>query len=192
MENGKRRTCRTGNNLQLATCSVWTASSTATNQYSTTTMPYQRMPSALRPKYLKNLPSSRFLKQATHLDLISNYKNSAYAFPDVAKLQLFFKKHNAYGHMGMRQFWKFNLKTIAFNNPELPIEVQRIECETKEEQLKCISLIKVTLKDGKEITVQGKDKHSDDIMQELVKVTNAEKIDPATIPSIVAKYQNSM
>lgn len=139
-------------------------------------MPYQKIPKALRPLYLKGLPSSPILRQAAHLDLISNFKNSAYKFDNVSKLQVIFKKHNAYGHMGMRQFWKCNLKTITFHNPELPIEVQRIECATKEEQLKCPSIIKVTFQDGTTATLDGKDKHSDDIMTELVTITKAEKV----------------
>ena len=66
-------------------------------------MPYQKIPKALRPLYLKGLPSSRTLKQASHLDLIANYPNSAYVLPkEVAKIEVLFKKHNAYGHMGMR------------------------------------------------------------------------------------------
>lgn len=155
-------------------------------------MPYQKIPKALRPLYLKGLPASRTLKQATHLDLISNYKNSAYKFSNVDKLELIFKKHNAYGHMGMRQFWKYNLKTISFHNPELPIEVQRIECETKDEQLKCPAVIKVTLKDGKVETVEAKDRHSDDIMNDLIKLTNAEKVPEQEIPKVLESVQDKL
>lgn len=153
-------------------------------------MPYQKIPKALRPLYLKGLPESRTLKQANHLDLIANYKNSAYKLADVEKLQLVFKRHNAYGHMGMRQFWKYNLKTISFHNPELPIEVQRVECETKDEQLKCPCLIKAHLKGGKVETIQAKDKHSDDIMKELIKATNAQKIAHEEIPLVLPKVQD--
>jgi large subunit ribosomal protein MRP49 len=153
-------------------------------------MPYQKIPKALRPLSLKGLPASRTLKQAAHLDLISNYKNSAYKLDNVSKLQIIFKKHNAYGHMGMRQFWKFNLKTLTFHNPELPIEVQRIECATKEEQLKCPSVIKVILKDGTISTIDGKDKQSDDIMNELIKLTNAEKVPEESITLYTTKVQD--
>ncbi|KAG0675387.1 hypothetical protein C6P40_001724 [Pichia californica] len=152
-------------------------------------MPYQKIPKALRPLYLKGLPESRVLKQANHLDLISNYKNSAYKFNNISKLELIFKKHNAYGHMGMRQFWKFNLKTISFHNPELPIQVQRIECATKDEQLKCPAIIKATFKDGKSSIIEAKDKHSDDIMNELIKITNAEKVENESITSFTQKVQ---
>lgn len=155
-------------------------------------MPYQKIPKALRPLYLKGLPESRLLKQANHLDLISNFKNSAYKFANVNKLELIFKKHNAYGHMGMRQFWKFNLKTISFHNPELPIEVQRIECNTKDEQLKCPAIIKVLLKDGKIKTIEAKDKHSDDIMNELIEITQAEKVPEDEITLFTPKVEGQL
>lgn len=154
-------------------------------------MPYQKIPKSLRPLYLKGLPASRILKQANHLDLIANYKNSAYKLPEtVSKLQVIFKNHNAYGHMGMRQFWKFNLKTLSFHNASVPIEVQRIECATKDEQLKCPGVVKAYFADGRVETVQGKDKHSDDIMAELIKVTNAEKIPESEIALFTPKLQH--
>ena len=152
-------------------------------------MPYQKIPKALRPLYLKGLPQSRTLKQANHLDLIANYKNSAYKLPEVESLQVVFKRHNAYGHMGMRKFWKFNLKTISFHNPDLPIEVQRVECETKDEQLKCPCIIKAHLKNGKVETIDAKDRHSDDIMKDLIKVTNAQKVPQEEIPLVLEKVQ---
>lgn len=154
-------------------------------------MPYQKIPKALRPLYLKGLPTSRTLKQATHLDLIANYPHSTYKLPQtVSKLQVVFKKHNAYGHMGMRQFWKYNLKTITFHNPDVAIEVQRVECATKEEQLKCPSVIKVHYNDGKVDTIDGKDKHSDDIMSQLVELTKAEKIPEEEIPLFLSQIQS--
>lgn len=148
-------------------------------------MPYQKIPKALRPLYLKGLPSSRTLKQASHLDLIANYPNSAYVLPkEVAKIEVLFKKHNAYGHMGMRQFWKYNLKTLCFHNPTVPIEVMRIECDTRDEQLKCPALIRTHFRDGTMATIDGKDKHSSAIMEELVKVTSAQRVPESEIPLV--------
>jgi large subunit ribosomal protein MRP49 len=150
-------------------------------------MPYQKIPKALRPLYLKGLPASRALKQAHHLDLISNFENSAYKLNTVDKLEVIFKNHSAYGHFGMRQFWKYNLKTVYFHNPDLPIEVKRIECATKEEQLQCPCIIKVHLKDGKVETIEGKDKHSSTIMQQLIDLTDAEKITSEELDLFVPK-----
>lgn len=87
----------------------------------------------------------------------------------------------------MRKFWKENLKTIYFHNPELPIEVKRIECPTKDEQLQCPCLIKVHFKDGKVENVDGKDQHSSKIMQQLVEVTGAEKVPAEEIDLFVPK-----
>ncbi|GMM48779.1 mitochondrial 54S ribosomal protein [Pichia kluyveri] len=136
-------------------------------------MPYQKIPKALRPLYLKGLSSSRYLKQGQHLDLISNYTNSSYHFNNVSKLEIIFKQHSSYGHLGMKKFWKNNLKTIYYHNPSLIIDVKRIDCQEKEQQLNCPCIIKTITKDNKEIIINGKDKHSDDIMKELVEKTAA-------------------
>ncbi|QPG74037.1 hypothetical protein FOA43_001356 [Brettanomyces nanus] len=145
-------------------------------------MPYQKLAENLRPLFLKGLPKSRVLKQFAHLNLIANYENSAYKFNNVAKLELIFKKMNAYGHMGARKFWENNLKTVCFHNPQLAIEVQRVDCATKEEQMKCPSLLKVHFNDGQIKTIDCKSKQHQDIMKELVDLTNAEKVPEDQIP----------
>ncbi|KAG7807556.1 hypothetical protein KL921_004314 [Ogataea angusta] len=129
-----------------------------------------------------DLPASRLTRQRENLNLIANYKDSAYKFPQVSKLHLIFKSHNAYGHMGAKQFWKWNLRTICFHNPDVNIEVTRVNCPTKEEQLKCPSVLKVVYADGREKKIDCKHKHSDDIMKELVELTQAVKCPEDEIP----------
>ncbi|KAF6011453.1 hypothetical protein HII13_002462 [Brettanomyces bruxellensis] len=145
-------------------------------------MPYQKLADSARPLFLKGLPKSRYERQFAHLNILANYKDSAYKFDNVGKLQLIFKKMNAYGHMGARKFWTTNLRTICFHNPQLPIEVQRVDCPTKEEQLKCPSILKVYFKDGKTRKIDCKNKQHDDIMKELVQLTHAVKIPESEIP----------
>lgn len=145
-------------------------------------MPYQKLAQEARPLLLKGLPRSKVLKQFAHMNLISNYEDSAYKFKNVTKLQLIFKKMNAYGHMGARKFLQTNLKTISFHNPQLPIVVERVECATKEEQMKCPSILKVSFADGTTKTVDCKSKQHQDIMKELVELTHAEKVPESEIP----------
>ncbi|KAH3669432.1 hypothetical protein OGAPHI_001553 [Ogataea philodendri] len=144
----------------------------------------KQLPKASRALFLKNFPASRFARQTQNLNLIANYKDSAYKLPEVSKLHLVFKNHNSDGHMGARKFWKWNLRTISFHNPELNIEVTRVECPTKEEQQKCPSVLKVVYADGRESKIECKDKHSDDIMKELVELTKAEKCEESEIPVV--------
>ncbi|GMG20816.1 unnamed protein product [Ambrosiozyma monospora] len=125
---------------------------------------------------------ARVLKQFSYLNKIANFPNSAYKLPQVKRLELVFKQHNAYGHMGARKFWLENLKTINFHNPKVEIDVKRILCETKDEQLKCPSVLKVYFEDGKTQQIDCKNKRSGAIMEELVKITEAEKVDDADIP----------
>ncbi|ESW98248.1 hypothetical protein KL918_004006 [Ogataea parapolymorpha] len=141
-----------------------------------------QLPKASRALFLKDLPTSRLTRQRENLNLIANYKDSAYKFPQVSKLHLIFKSHNAYGHMGAKQFWKWNLRTICFHNPDVNIEVTRVNCPTKEEQLKCPSVLKVVYADGREKKIDCKHKHSDDIMKELVELTQAVKCPEDEIP----------
>ncbi|VEU21844.1 DEKNAAC102822 [Brettanomyces naardenensis] len=145
-------------------------------------MPYQKIAENLRPLLIKGLPKSKVYKQLAHLNLIANYEGSAYRFNDVSKLELIFKKMNAYGHMGARKFWMNNLRTINFHNPQLPIEVHRVECATKEEQMNCPSVLKVYLKDGQIKSIDCKSKQHQDIMKELVELTKAEKVPEEEIP----------
>ncbi|ODV86060.1 hypothetical protein CANARDRAFT_7421 [[Candida] arabinofermentans NRRL YB-2248] len=141
-----------------------------------------RIPNNMRPLFLKGLPSSRVLKQYANLNDIANFQNSAYKFPKVSKLELTFKKMNAYGHMGARQFWKYNLRTITFHNPQLNIDVKRVDCETKEEQLACPSVLTVHFQNGSKKTIDCKNVHSSEIMNQLIEISDAIRVPKEEIP----------
>lgn len=139
-------------------------------------MPYQKIPKTLRPLYLKELSNNPMKRHNFHLESIKGYENSHYVLKNVSALELIFKAHNAYGHQGARLFWKNNLKTIQYHNPTLPIQVQRIECETKEDQLKCPAILKVTLNDGTTKAIDCKNAFHKEIMKELIAEVDAELV----------------
>lgn len=143
----------------------------------------RRVPLSSRPLFLKGLPNSRVLKQYANLNNIANYPNSAIKLSnDISKIELIFKKLNSNGHMGIKQFWKYNLRTINFHNPSIPINVMRVDCKTKEEQVKCPSIINIVYANGEKKTLDCKNKLSDDIMKEFTELTNSEKVPENEIP----------
>lgn len=139
-------------------------------------MPYQRIPRALRPAYLKNAPVNPAKRHTAHIDAIRGFENSNWELKNVTKLDLVFKAHNAYGHQGAKLFWKHNLKTLQYHNPSLPITVQRIQCDTKEDQLACPAVLRITLADGTTKSVDCKNAFHGDIMNELLALVEAEKV----------------
>lgn len=147
-----------------------------------TIMPYGRIAKELRPLYVKGLPTSRVWKQLARFNEIANYEGSAYQFPQVDKLELVFKNHTAYGHMGARKFWRNNLPTVNFHNPDMGIEVKRVQCETKEQQHQCPSVLKVHFKDGNVKEIDCKDRQHADIMTELVDVAKGVAVPDEQIP----------
>ncbi|CDK29646.1 unnamed protein product [Kuraishia capsulata CBS 1993] len=137
-------------------------------------------------KMYKELPKRRFARQAAHLNMISNYPNSAVKLPStVASLELTFKTNIENGHAGIKNFWKYNLKTIQFHNPQLPISVRRIKTADEEESRKCPSVLKINMLDGGSQTIDCKSKRSEAILQEFLELTKAESIPEDEIPVVL-------
>ncbi|GMM27651.1 mitochondrial 54S ribosomal protein [Martiniozyma asiatica (nom. inval.)] len=140
-------------------------------------MPYQKLPKHLRPLAMRSLPSAPVPRQTAHLAAIREYPESAVQFNNVSSLSLVLKAKNSHGHQGAKLFWKHNLKTVAYWNPALPINVTRVNCITKEEQEKCPAILKAVLKSGEEVVIDCKDRQHQDIMKELFEKAQGEKVD---------------
>lgn len=131
----------------------------------------------------KGLPTSRLSKQVTRLNHIANYPGSALSMPsDIVGIDMVFKKLNKYGHMGARQFWKFNLPTIQFHNPNLLISVRRIDTENDQEARKVPAKLTLKFQDGKEKTIDCIDKHSSQILKSLTEISQATPVARKNIP----------
>ncbi|ODV94040.1 hypothetical protein PACTADRAFT_50936 [Pachysolen tannophilus NRRL Y-2460] len=137
------------------------------------------------PKMFKNLPNGRFTKQVARLNLISNYPSSAIKLPStISSIDLIFKRTNSAGHMGPRKFWRNNLPTVQFHNPNIPITVTRIETESKDESEKCPATLTINYQDGQKKLIDLKYKHSDEILKEFTEITQAQVVEENDIPTI--------
>lgn len=75
------------------------------------------------------VPKTRLAKQFALINQISFPSNRSAAVkfsPQLAKVELIFKKKNYGGHMGLRKFWQTYLPTLKFYNEELQFSVKRI------------------------------------------------------------------
>lgn len=91
----------------------------------------------------KDLPKSKLSRHIQRLNLLSSGPGSVTVSPKVKSVELIFKQRSPKGHLGARRFWRDNLPRIQFHNPALPIQVMRIEPETKEEAAAVPALLRV-------------------------------------------------
>lgn len=103
--------------------------------------------------------------------------------------------------MGLRKFWQTYLPTLKFYNEELQFSVKRIslsegvkdkekalQLETDRELVeKCPSKIVLQYADAKKVELDCKNKHSDEILSELIKISKAEKVPEAEL----VKFNNN-
>lgn len=121
----------------------------------------------------KNLPKSRTSRHFERLNLLSSGPGSVIVSPEVKSVELVFNFKTGQGHVGSKKFWRDNLPRVQFHNPELPIQVLRVKTPL-EEQGKIPSLLTVNFKDGKTEKLDVKNKHSDEILKEFIRITKAE------------------
>jgi large subunit ribosomal protein MRP49 len=120
----------------------------------------------------KNLPKARLSRHFDRLNLISSGPGSLSVPQEVKSVELVFNLYTGKGHVGPKKFWRENLPRIQFYNPDLPIQVVRVKTAL-EEQGKVPALLKVNFQDGSSKDVDVKHKHSEEILQEFIKLTNA-------------------
>lgn len=76
-----------------------------------------------------------------------------------------------------RKFWKENLPRVQFHNPKLPIKVVRIEPDNPREDYKKVpAILKIHYADGSVKDADVKHKHSEEILEEFIKLTNAQPV----------------
>ncbi|KAF5104146.1 hypothetical protein DV451_000886 [Geotrichum candidum] len=120
-----------------------------------------------------SLPSARIPRQLARLNAIARGPGAIKLPANVKAINLSFKFQNKDGHMGPRKFWQKNLPQVQFHNPATPISVSRKFAVTPEEAGKVPAVLSITFADGSEKSVNVKHKHSDEILEDLIRLTEA-------------------
>lgn len=90
-------------------------------------------------------------------------------------LKLTFQLQNHNGHMGARKFWQEYLPTLKFYNPNIPINITRINNENKSLEVPCT--LELLDQKGTVIkTIKMQNKKSEDIMDEFLSEIDHELI----------------
>lgn len=133
----------------------------------------------------KNLPSSRILKQIERLNIIAGTPENAFKFnPNVKSVELFLLKAPVQGpHIGLKRFWRRNLPTLQFHNPDVDFVMTRIKVEDKAD-LKKVPARVVVQADGEPKVLNCLEKTHEQILSELVQLTNATSVPAEEIPTI--------
>lgn len=133
---------------------------------------------------IQQLPKTRIARQLARINNISNNPPAALKLSkNLSSVNLTFKFKNNGGHMGIRKFWQLYLPTIKFYNPSLIVNVTRISLVEKDSKLdkasmykiendlklieKCPANLILNFNDGSSKTLDCKNKHSDDILNEF-------------------------
>lgn len=137
-------------------------------------------------KMFKNMPKSRLLKQIARLNLISGTPETAFKIDPTkySKIELLLAESRGDGKsVGLRKFWKHNLPTLKFHNDDIDFVVTRVAAETKDEEaLVPVKLLVYGTAETKTFNVASE--HSDNILEQLVKYTNAKSIPEEELPTI--------
>ncbi|KAG7192152.1 uncharacterized protein KQ657_002517 [Scheffersomyces spartinae] len=133
----------------------------------------------------KNLPASRILKQIERLNLIAGTPENAFKFqPNVKSIELFLLKAPVQGpHIGLKRFWRQNLPTLQFHNPDVDFIMTRIKVEDKAD-LKKVPARVVISGEGESKVLNCLEKSQQQILNELVELTGATSIPIEEIPII--------
>lgn len=135
---------------------------------------------------VRGAPTSKILKQIWRLNQIAGTPKTAFRFPQtVAKFELILLLKNVWGRsLGLKHFWRHNLPTLKFHNEDLSMTVTRVKAETKAEIASVPSKIVVHYTDGTKTDLSCANKRPEDILRDLVKLTNATAVPESDIPLV--------
>ncbi|KAM3418863.1 hypothetical protein BST61_g4826 [Cercospora zeina] len=96
---------------------------------------------------------------------------------DVKRIGLRFAPKMNEGHMGPRKFWRHELVRLKYHNPSIPMTVDRTALQDEP----AVMSIHIQSEGGeaeKVETVSMKNYHSSDILDALIRLTNARQVEP--------------
>lgn len=113
---------------------------------------------------------SKIVRQKNFLNAISYTTKKPQVLIDASKysgIRLTFQTKNNGGHMGPRQLWRKYLPTLQFYNPNLQVDIIRINNTSRTETVPCI--LEIIDKQGKTVdSIDMKNRMYDDIMDEFL------------------------
>ncbi|VVT55006.1 mitochondrial 54S ribosomal protein mL61 [Magnusiomyces paraingens] len=138
----------------------------------------------------KALPKSRVPRQIALLNRISSGPAAVNLPTKVSSIALSFKFQNSNGHMGARRFWQLYLPQVQFNNPQVPISINRFWANNREEHANIPATLTITFADGSSKAIPVQHKHSDEILKEFIEAAGATPI-PIEQQVIIKKSDES-
>lgn len=133
---------------------------------------------------IKGAPRSPIQKQLFRLNTINGTLSRAFKFgPDVKKIQLNILHKRTYGPtVGIIKFWRMWLPILKFHNDDTDFVVTRFKANTKEELSNVKTTITVHNSNGTSDVINCANRHTDEIIENLVKYTKATEIPKDEIP----------
>lgn len=130
------------------------------------------------------LPTSRILKQAARLDIISGAMPPARAYKlgdAVKKIELVMISKNVYkGDAGLKYFWRIDLPVLKFHNDDVEYVVTRVRASKEEiPQVPCCILVHEA--GGNVQKIDCRNHFHSEILDKLVAATGATEIPALTI-----------
>lgn len=136
-------------------------------------------------KVLSKVPASKVAKQFARLNLIGGNSKTAFKIDSnqYPKVELLLAQSRGHGpSVGLRKFWKQNLPTLKFHNDDISFIVNRIQANDKSEEKLLPTKLVIYNANSEKHEINVANEHSSDILEKLVKFTNAQSIPESEIP----------
>ncbi|CAH2354499.1 54S ribosomal protein Mrp49p, mitochondrial [[Candida] railenensis] len=145
------------------------------------------------PVMFRNLPKSRIAKQAARLNQIAGTSENAYKLgPKYSKMEIFLINQTPQrASVGLKQFWRQHLPTLKFHNDDFEFIMKRIKVEDTKEAEQCP--VKIDLYEAQnqnKLTIDCSFKSESEILEEIIKSTEAAPVDSKDIPKLELKKKS--